>query len=556
MARSSRKLPSNADVSIGPRNAALYARLSILDNGKTNGASMENQIALLQAYAANHALAEPVLYIDNGYTGTDFERPEFARMMEDVKVGKIDCIVVKDLSRLGRNYIETGEYIETIFPFFDVRLVAINDNFDSAALSSTDELSASLKNIVNDFYAKDISRKSASALRAKRIAGQFIGPYAPYGYRKDPQDKNHLLPDLVVAEHVRQIYQWRAEGMGYGAILERLNHMGLPSPGRYRYENGIFTNRNKQGSQLLWNRHILKDILHNPIYLGRLEQGKSTASLAEGIPLQAVPRDQWIVAGHTHEPILDEALFEAVQQVNALRSATYHANYGKYENLPKGDNLFGRKLVCADCGSVLKLVRSINKKGTRAYFSYLCPAFETHGALSCSKKSMRKSELDVAVFRVLRTHIDLFLDVQQAVQHLEQHRVTAPPPQPPSLQPIREQIARKEQLSTQLYDDYRAGILTRDEYQYAKQKYTAELLALGEQLALLTQNATHPSIPKPKQWARMVATFGSQKTLTREMVDAFVETIELEADNTITLHLRYEDEYLALRAAAKEQEVA
>ena len=242
MARVSRKkqnIPSTpVDTSVRIWKTALYVRLSVEDNGKESD-SVENQTALLEEYVANHPhLKKTALFVDNGYTGTDFLRPEFTRMMEAVQDGLVDCVVVKDLSRLGRNYIETSQFIEKICPFYGLRFIAVNDTYDTATVTSEGQLSASLSNIVNDYYAKDISRKVTSALRAKMERGDYIGNYAPHGYRKDPENKNHPLIDPETAPVIQQIFEWRAEGISYMGICKLLNDAGIPSPGQYKLNQG------------------------------------------------------------------------------------------------------------------------------------------------------------------------------------------------------------------------------------------------------------------------------------------------------------------------------
>ena len=197
----------------GIYHTGIYLRLSVEDNGKKDADSMENQKNLLMEYvSARPYLMLTDIYMDNGFTGTDFERPEFNRMLKDARDGRINCIVVKDLSRLGRNYVEAGDYIEKVFPFLGIRFIAVNDHYDSDSLMSGDELGASLKNVVNDVYAKDISRKVGTAMKQKRLRGEYIGNYAPYGYLKDPQDKNHLIIDQEIAPIVVEIFELRARG--------------------------------------------------------------------------------------------------------------------------------------------------------------------------------------------------------------------------------------------------------------------------------------------------------------------------------------------------------
>ena len=307
---------------------AQYVRLSKEDNGKEDSDSIDNQIELIKRYISEKPYLSPVeLYIDNGYTGTDFNRPNFQRMMDDIRVGKIDCIVIKDLSRLGRNYIEAGEFIDKICPFLGVRLISINDNFDTDNLSSNSELGANLKNLINDIYSKDISRKISSALKAKRLKGEYIGNYAPYGYLKSPNNKNQLIIDPEVAHIVVKIFEMRASGMGTKVITNNLNDLGYPSPGRLRYERGIITNNNKQGEKLLWNRHVLCDLLKNVVYIGHLAQGRSSSCLYKGLPFYWVAQDQWDVVENTHEPIISQELWDKVQEVNQRYANQAKKNY-------------------------------------------------------------------------------------------------------------------------------------------------------------------------------------------------------------------------------------
>ena len=314
MARVSRKkqnLPAPAvDTPIRRWKTALYVRLSVEDNGKGSD-SIENQTTLLEDYIASRSyLEKTALFVDNGYTGTDFLRPEFNRMMEAVKMGIVDCIVVKDLSRLGRNYIETSQFIEKVCPFFDLRFISVNDSFDTATVTSEGHLSASLSNIVNDFYAKDISRKVTTALQAKMERGDYIGNYAPYGYRKDPENKNHLLIDPETAPIVVQIFQWRAEGVSYMGINKKLNDAGILSPSQLKRVRGVETNFNKKDRVILWNKHMITEILQNIVYIGHLAQKKGSQCLYGGIPYHITSEDEWIIAKNTHEPLLSEELFE------------------------------------------------------------------------------------------------------------------------------------------------------------------------------------------------------------------------------------------------------
>lgn len=535
----------------------LYGRLSVLDNGKADGDSLETQISLMEEYVLRRPyLHYAKLYQDNGYTGTNFARPAWDELLRDVKLGKINCIVVKDLSRLGRNYIETGEFLEKECPRLGVRFISINDGYDSASLNSTEELTAALKNIINDYYAKDISRKTCTALAIKRRNGEYVGSYAPYGYRKDPGNKNHLLIDPVTAPVVQQIYEWRAAGDGYGTITRRLNEQDIPSPGRYRFEQGIRTNNNKKGHKLLWNRHVLTGILKDPVYLGHLVQGKCRAGLYRGLPAHAVPEGEWDVSYHTHEPILEETLFEAVQQVNGQQSAVYRSNYGKYSGLPKESNPYRDKLICADCGAQLKLYRALAQNRTHSYYSYLCPTYEEHRELGCTKKSIRSNALDAVVLSVLNVQMALFLDAEKVLSELVSKRRVTPAEHKGKVEcaAIERQIERKESLSAMLYADWKSGILSYDEYCFAKNQYAKELAALKQQMderRSIYEDALE-KMDTASRWAEKIRAYQDADHMTKELADAFISCVRLGGNGEIDVELSFAKDQKMLEQEIKQ----
>lgn len=525
----------------------LYGRLSVLNNGKPDGDSLESQISLMEEYVSKRPYLHYVkLYQDNGYTGTNFSRPAWDELLRDIKTGKINCIVVKDLSRLGRNYIEAGEFLEKECPRLGIRFISINDGYDSLSLNSTEELTAALKNIINDYYAKDISRKSCSALAIKRHKGEYVGSYAPYGYQKDPADKNHLLIDPVAAPFVRQIYEWRAAGDGYGTIARRLNEQGIPSPGRYRYEQGIITNNNKKGSRLLWNRHVLTDLLKDPVYIGHLVQGKCRASLYQGVPAHIVPEAEWEVSHHTHDALLPDDLFQAVQRFNERQSAAYSAQYGKYADLPKETNPYRDRLVCADCGAQLKLRRSFSTDRKQVYYSYLCPTYEEHRELGCTKKSIRSHALDAAVLSAAKVQMKLFLDAGAILSALNAKRqgLRKEAAGEDRSTTMERQVARKESLCASLYADWKGGILTYEEYCFAKEQYTREIAVLKQQLNELKSMASHVSeqVGMAVRWARKLQAYQDTGSVTKELVEAMISRIQLNSDGEITIQFTFEQE--------------
>lgn len=554
MARISRKNGINGQIVDTGKDifrTAIYLRLSVEDNGKKDADSLENQRELLLSYVADRPYLELVeIYEDNGFTGTDFERPDFQRMLEDAQKGKINCIVVKDLSRLGRNYVEAGNYLEKVFPFLNIRFIAVNDNYDSVSLTSGEQLGATLKNVVNDIYAKDISRKSGSALKMKRVKGEYIGNYAPYGYLKDPKDKNHLIVDPEAAPIVEEIFVMRSEGLGVGTIIRILNEKGYPSPGRLRYERGIITNNNKKGKGLLWNRHVLTDLLYNIAYIGHLAQGKSSSCLHKGIPFHWTDPSEWDIAENTHEPIIRMELWEQVQKVNQSLSKAAKSTQGKYSDLPKRENPYGNLLRCADCGRVMKQVRSYSKsktRGAQSYYTYKCSGYIELGVANCPKRSMRAADLDTAVLETIHKQMEVFLDTQRVLHQLialekEKAKRDIPPSQ---LQKLQAEIAKKRNMSASLYVDYRDGILSQDEYLYAKETYQAELEQMEqEERELRSMREKAAAISEgEKKWVKLIDQYYHAKNLTKDMVKAFVKEIQLYDDNSISVEFRYRNEF-------------
>jgi DNA invertase Pin-like site-specific DNA recombinase len=533
---------------------AIYARLSVEDNG-TGSDSIESQIAFLEDYIARQAdFRETAVFVDNGYTGTNFLRPEFQRMLHAAQRGEINCVVVKDLSRLGRNYVETGEFLEKVCPFLGLRFIAVNDGYDSAAPNANSQLAAALSNIVNDLYAKDISRKVTTALRAKMERGDYIGNYAPYGYRKDPANKNHLLVEPETAAVVRRIYEARAAGASYSAINRMLNQEAIPSPGAWRWMQGILTNNNQAGRKLLWNKHVLMDLLNNRTYLGHLAQRRGSQCLYAGLPYHAVEESQWITVENTHEAIISEELFAQVQAVNAASVQRSKAAYGKYDALPKEKNLYGGKLVCADCGARMKLHRSISQKGDKVYFTYKCSTYAEHGALGCTSHKLRKADLDAAVLQTIRTQMDLFLKAGNATVHgtqkqLEQAEQAA----------LTHRLQRLRTASLTLYTDLKDGLLTEDEYVLQKETYRAEVQALEQKLWLLdaAEKKDAKTAKKPQSWTTLVNRYRNVKELDSDLLEAFVKQIRVHADGTLEVCFNYMDAFDEAQTAAclPEQEV-
>ena len=566
MARKSRKhIAAAGDLTVTPTekiyNTAIYARLSIEDSGKRdNGDSVDNQVYLAKQYIEERPYLNLCgTFVDNGETGVNFNRPQFNALMDEIKAGRIDCIVVKDLSRFGRNYIETGNYLERVFPFLGVRFISVNDNYDNNNPESNSEcLAIALKSLINDVYAKDISRKATAALEIKQKNGEFIGTYASYGYMKSSEDKHKIVIDEETAPVVRDIFKWKAEGMGNNAIARRLNDAGILSPNKYRYEKGLV--KDNKYADLLWINTTVKTILQNPVYTGCMVQGRKKTRLAQGLRAEMLTPDKWVIVENTHEPIICRDTFDKVQAILQNIKKGYHEKAGKHADKGNPENIFLRLVSCGDCGVNLTRYKSVNRKD-KVYYNYICPNYERNQERACShRKSVKESELIESVWNAIRTEIDLSVDTERLairVQNGGKMKSRA--------KTVKEQIAgakrkieRATSLSTALYDDYADGILTESEYIFAKAKYREEKRLWEERLdELIAEQARHTNnYVYDNKWIAALSRFRDSKELTRDMLLAVVERVIVYGNNKIEVVRKHRDEYEAILTHISESGVS
>ena len=391
--------------------AAAYVRLSLEDSGKQDGYSLQNQKDLLLSFIREHSdLQLYKMYVDNGFTGTNFQRPAFEEMMDDIKAGLVNCVVVKDLSRLGRNYLEAGNYLEQVFPFFKVRFIAITEGYDSISPDFTNEaLIIPLKNIINESYAKDISTKVSSAIATRKKQGKYMSKLPVYGYLKDPADKNHLIIDPDTAPVVQRIFQMTSSGISASTIARQLNDEGIPSPSQYFVLKGFL--RGEKYSLTPWRMTNVKGILTNRMYLGCLVYGKTTSSIVKGTHKLSIPKEDWQVVENTHEPLITPELFQQVQEKLDATTQKYHT----HDSYAAGqvENLFRGKIRCGLCGGSLRMskFRKYAKSGKPYYYGvYECCRHALSPSHGCPQKGFTKRKLDRAVLEALRFHIRGFAD--------------------------------------------------------------------------------------------------------------------------------------------------
>ena len=377
-------------------------------------------------------------------------------MMESVRNKKTNCIIVKDFSRLGRNFIETGKYIEKIFPFMGVRFISVNDDYDSAKpRTASDNLIVPVKNLMNDAYCRDISIKIRSHQDIKRRKGQFIAPFAMFGYLKDPEDKHHLIIDEFAAGVVQDMFHLILEGYSSEAIADRLNEQGIPSPLEYkRLLGSTYKTPFRRNPKAVWTATAVLRILKNPVYIGTLEQGKRSSPNYKVKKQFAVPEEQWAVKENTHEPAVSRDTFENVAKI--LRTDTRTA--------PGEETVFplGGLLYCADCGR--SMVRKNNSTADKPYYYYICSGSKEKSG--CKSHSIRDILLEQAVFAAVREHIRSVLDVEQILTAIAKLPYTSRQikKMDERLKAKRDEVEKYQLYRMKLHEDYMDGIISREDY--------------------------------------------------------------------------------------------
>lgn len=561
MARTSRKaavMQSEAAPVTPERvyHAAAYVRLSVEDNNRTgNHESIAMQQYMLEKYVSEQPdMVLKEVFSDNGESGTDFARPGFEHMMDSVRNREIDCIVVKDLSRFGRNYVETGYYLEKIFPYLGVRFVAVNDHYDTENPKEGNELVLSLKNLVNDIYAKDISQKVHSSLFTKRKNGEFLGAFPPYGYLKSPEDKHRLVIDPETAPVVREIFQWRLAGDGLNQIARRLNDRGIPSPSMYHYQKGR-RKKKPEGAAVIWQAQLIKLMTANPIYAGHMAQGKTKESLCEGIPKTKVSREDWIIIRNTHEALVPQENFDRIQEIAGERYQKCAAIRGKYQTT---ENIFKGTVVCADCGTKMMRYKDVSDAGTARY-TFICRVYaENLGGQGCTKKRIGEPELTEAVFLALRIQTDLALDLEKKLKQLQEQSSFQKKCRELSEQTAkaRQKAKRNATLRSSLFESYCDHTLTESEYLSMKAGYDKEAQELaGELEQLEAENRKYTQELSPQnEWITSLKNYRKEKTVTRKMVTELIKSIHISGYNEIIeIVWNFQDEFARLAALAEKE---
>ena len=517
--------------------AGLYIRLSHDDGDKDESNSVQRQRLILQEHLEKLLDVSVVdQFVDDGFTGTNFDRPSFKRLMNEVRNGRINCVIVKDLSRFGRNYIEVGNYLEKIFPFMGIRFISVVDSLDSFVNpGQMNTVVVPFKNMLNDAYCQDVSNKVRHALDDRRRSGKFVGSFCAYGFIKDKKHKGDLLVDRTVSQVIQNIYQWFLEGEPVLAIARKLNDMGVLTPMEYKKQSGS-NYRNpycEVEGTAVWGYTSVKKILTNRMYCGDLVQGMKRMASYKIKKALTVPKDEWIICENHHEAIVSREDFDRVQQIF---DASERQTVKKSES-----SLFAGFMRCADCGMAMSYC---NNHGHRYY---ICSKYARATKRLCTRHSVRVEHIEKAVLEAIRAQIAIAVEVDALFQALEKDAVTQR-----QSDRLKELICRKEneirgltRNKEDLYMDWKDEILSREEYISMKQNYDEKIDSAQKEIQVLNAKAEEQREIEEVCYNDFVLSFIKHRNieyLTREVLLELIDTIYVHEDKRISIKFRFRDE--------------
>ena len=524
-------------------HAAIYVRLSKEDGdvagaSKAESNSISNQRELIRDFLKDKKDIVVVSErVDDGYSGSSFERPSFKLMMEDIKKGVVDCVVVKDLSRFGREYIDSGRYIERLFPAMGVRFIAVNDHYDSLKGDDQgDEILVPFKNLINDAYCRDISVKIRSHLEVKRKNGEFIGAFAPYGYQKDGEDHRRLVVDTYAAGVVQDIFRMKLHGMSQDAIAGKLNRDGVLSPMEYKNSMGInFRTVFRAKAASGWSPVAVRRILENEVYIGNLVQGRQSTPNHKVKKSIRKDKEDWVRVEKNHEPVVSERDFAVVQKLLGMDTRTAPDREGVY--------LLSGVAVCGDCGA--PMVRKVSSVNGKRYCYYICSGHKAGG--NCSPHRIPVQALEDAVFVLLKRQIGCVLDLERVldyagtvplrnldVRKLEERR-----------EKLSGEAERCRELRLMLYEDMKDGVITKEDYVELHAAYEARGKE-AQEAAGKAEREIRAVLEGEEDKYRWISYFKEYKDigeLTRNVVVALISEVRVYDRENIEVVFDFADQY-------------
>lgn len=514
-------------------NTAIYIRLSREDGDKEESDSVGNQKKLLADYVnGQNELVLYDVYVDDGFTGTNFNRPAFKRMLKDIKAGKVNCVIVKDLSRFGRDYIDTGRYLERDFPEMGVRFISVTDSIDS--MKQAYDMLLPIKNIFNEQYARDISKKVQTAVKTKQKAGEFIGAFTSYGYKKSPVDKNKLVVDEYSADVVRRIFSLYIQGYGKQKIAKLLNEEGILCPSEYKRAMGLnYHNPNRLESTTYWSYSTINSILHREMYVGNMVQGTKHQRMRS--KQKKMAKEDWIIVEDTHEPIIDKETWEKAQSLLHKRTREL--------DLETNKNIFAGFVKCGDCGRAMAKNMWRHADGSKTYSLY-CGTYKRNGKQYCTPHTLPMAVLEQIVLEDLKTLVQNVGDLRELVsaQHLSASKIKRVTDT--EISKIRSELERVKRLKQSVYEDYKEELITKEEflsyredYQKKEELYSKQIEALEEKK---NDSITDDVFDTP--WLKRLLELKDIEKLDREIVVEMISEIKVYENRKIKITYNFSNE--------------
>ncbi len=507
-------------------HVALYIRLSKEDENEGPSESVSNQRSLLEEFVQQHRLSVFDTYIDDGWSGGNFDRPNFQRMIADIEAKKVNMVITKDLSRLGRDYIMTGHYMERYFPENRVRYISLLDGIDTGVDSTANDITP-FRAIMNDMYAKDISKKIKSVKRDKQRKGLFIGGKPVYGYKMHPTEKNRIVVDEEAAPMVRCIFAMALEGESCRGIAARLNAEGVPTPATYA---GL--NQGRKGAYAgLWSSERISDMLQNQTYIGNMVQGRTVKISYKSKKCLKQSPESWVVVEGTHEPLVDAETF---QKVRMLVSSRRHTRSRTYDFLLKG------LIFCHECGYPLAVLNRKNAAGEDVLY-FVCRTYQRFTKAGvCTCHSIKEQTVTEAVLGKVREVCEAYLDPDTLLPVAQKVVATAQKAQnhESELQVLQSKIDSLTQHLDKMYMDKLGGILDDADFQRIYAKVKAERGTLEERLSTLAKPDYSPK--KQENMAKaLVQRFVDSACTNRELLVSLIDRVELTQDKEVIIKFRF-----------------
>ncbi len=525
---------------------ALYCRLSKDDGTNNESMSISTQKTMLKDYAKRNGFLNCQFYVDDGYSGTNYDRPAFRQLIEDIQDGEVSTLITKDLSRLGRNYLETGTYIEVFFPNHNVRYIAINDGVDSIDNAQMDI--TPFRNIINEMYAKDTSRKIKSALHARKMQGKYMATTAPFGYQKDEKDHNHLVIDEVTAPIVELIFSIAEEGVGLHTICNRLRKAKVIKPSFYKKE--MFERYTDEEKMYDWDTAYVSKILHDPVYAGNLTVAERPTKTMRSKKRQYIPYAEREVIYGTHEPIIEQSRWNTVQKILESRPPVIGESSSGY------DNIFRGVIKCADCGSAMlaKVEQKRKRNNVLDKTFYCCTKYRKFGKEGCSSHTIEARTVHEVVLADIQKHAGQALTDRKAMvteiaERLNLQLSADKEQQKKELRQCKQRVSEIENLYAKLYEDLTRELITEKRFQMLSARFDSEQEELTAKIKELEKSAIadKEQLSSIEHFAEQISGYAGITELNFKIINQLIEKIlvsePVEVDGQkiqrLTIHYKF-----------------